>query len=80
MSQPKELEWNRLFAYDLPAVSPAKTPHECCDACKEAREIKCVCACGGKNHGAALKRDLKRLDDFKGSAEETEKNAPAYIS
>jgi hypothetical protein len=60
----KELDWNRMFSLDLPAVRPAKTPHECCDACKEAREIKCVCACGGKNHGATLKKDLKRLDDF----------------
>jgi len=53
-----------MFAFDLPAVRPAKTPHECCDACKEAREIKCVCTCGGKNHGAALKKDVKPLDEF----------------
>ena len=53
-----------MFALDLPAVRPAKNPHECCDACKEAREIKCVCACGGKNHGAALKKDVKPLDEF----------------
>jgi hypothetical protein len=64
MDQPKELEWTRMFAFDLPAVRPAKVSHECCDACKEAREIKCVCTCGGKNHGAALKKDVKRLDDF----------------
>jgi hypothetical protein len=62
----KELEWTRLFAYDLPAVRPAKVPHECCDACREAKELKCVCACGGKNHGSALKKDLKRLDEFTG--------------
>jgi hypothetical protein len=69
-----------MFAFDLPAVRPAKMPHECCDACKEAREIKCVCACGGKNHGAALKRDLKRLDEFDGEEEEEIEDAPAYIS
>jgi len=59
-----EVDWNRLFAFDLPAVRPAKISHECCDACREAREIKCVCTCGGKNHGAALKKDVKRLDEF----------------
>jgi hypothetical protein len=62
MNQLKELDWNRLFAYDLPAVRPAKNPHECCDACKEAREIKCVCACGGKNHGVANRAGMEPLD------------------
>ena len=79
MNRPKEVEWNRMFAFDLPAVRPAKVPHECCDACKEAQEIKCVCACGGKNHGAALKKDLKRLDEFNGPNEQPEQ-APVYIS
>ena len=75
----RELEWNRMFAHDLPAVRPAKIPHECCDACKEAREIKCVCACGGKNHGAALRKDLKRLDEFSNPNDQPER-APVYIS
>jgi hypothetical protein len=48
----REVDWNRMFALDLAPVRPAKNPHECCDACREAREIKCVCAGGGKNHGA----------------------------
>jgi hypothetical protein len=51
-----------MFAFDLPAVRPAKNPHECCDACREAREIKCVCTCGGKNHGAANRQDMQPLD------------------
>jgi len=79
MNRPKEVEWNRMFAFDLPAVRPAKVPHECCDACKEAREIKCVCTCGGKNHGAALKKDLKRLDEFNGPNERNERPLE-YIS
>ena len=62
MNQPKELDWNRMFALDLPAVRPAKVSHECCDACKEAREIKCVCACGGKNHGVANRAGMEPLD------------------
>jgi hypothetical protein len=60
----KEEPWTKMFAFDLPAVRPAKVERECCDACREAREIKCVCACGGKNHGSALKKDVKRLDEF----------------
>ena len=51
-----------MFAFDLPAVRPAKVSHECCDACKEAREIKCVCACGGKNHGVANRASMEPLD------------------
>jgi len=66
MNQPKELEWNRMFAYDLPAVRPAKIAHECCDACKEAREIKCVCACGGKNHRVANRTGMEPLDQALG--------------
>ena len=69
-----------MFAFDLPAVRPAKSPHECCDACKEAREIKCVCACRGKNHGAALKKDVKRLDDFEEDEESVDENAQRYIA
>jgi hypothetical protein len=66
MNQPKELEWTRMFAFDLPAVRPAKTPHECSAACQEAREIKCTCTCEGRNHGSALKKNVKRLDDALG--------------
>jgi hypothetical protein len=72
----REVPWTKLFAFDLPAVSPAKIPHECCDACKEAREIKCVCACLGKNHGSALKKYVKRLDEFISPNQQ----APIYIS
>lgn len=81
MNQPKELDWNLIFAYDLAPQVPSKSPHECCDACREAREIKCVCACGGKNHGAALKRDVKRLDDFNNDEDEEEsEDAGRYIA
>jgi len=66
MNRPKELDWKRMFAYDLPVVRPAKNPHECCDACKEAREIKCICACGGKNHGVANRKGMEPLDQALG--------------
>lgn len=74
--------WKNIFAYDLPTVGPKEHKHEpgeCSENCQMAREVKCVCRCGGKNHGAALKRDIKKLDDFNGSDEETEQ-ALAYIS
>jgi len=73
-----EKKWEEMFAYDLPVRAITKVPHECCVACKEAREIKCVCACGGKNHGAALKKDVKRLDEFQDDAEDDETGA--YIA
>lgn len=37
---------------------------ECNANCQTAKEIKCTCKCGGKNHGAALKQHVKPLDDF----------------
>ena len=51
-----------MFAFDLPARQPSKNPHECGAACLEAKEIKCVCACGGKNHGAANRKGMEPLD------------------
>jgi hypothetical protein len=68
-----------MFAFDLPAVRPAKNPHECCDACREAKDLKCVCTCGGKNHGAALKKDVKPLDEFN-SPNERNKRPLEYIA
>lgn len=38
---------------------------KCDSKCTHARHEKCVCSCGGKNHGSALK-SLKKLDDFQG--------------
>jgi hypothetical protein len=66
----KELAWERMFSLDLPAVRPAKVSHECCDACKEAREIKCVCTCGGKNHGVANRAGMEPLDKALGLVKE----------
>jgi len=77
MNERKErgVSWTKLFAFDLPARQPSKNPHECCAACKEAREIKCVCACGGKNHGAANRVGMEPLDKTLG----LEKEAPASL-
>jgi hypothetical protein len=51
-----------------------------------AHEIKCTCqACRGANHGAHLKKNVKRLDEFDGDEEESEdaeesENAGRYIA
>jgi hypothetical protein len=59
-------DWRELFT-----VEQAEKPFhfkteagECNSNCQLAKEIKCVCRCGGKNHGAALKQHVKRLDEF----------------
>ena len=75
MSRPKELDWKRLFAFDQPAVRPEKVSHECCAACREARDITCVCTCGGKNHGVANRAGMEPLDKALG----LEKGAPAPL-
>ena len=38
--------------------------HECNANCLKALELKCVCKCAGKNHGAALKTHVQPLDSF----------------
>ena len=43
-------------------------PGECNSNCQTAKELVCVCKCHGRNHGAALKKNVKSLDEF---AEET---------
>ena len=40
-------------------------------SCLDAKEIKCICRCGGKNHGAALKKNVKSLDEFNDRLAET---------
>jgi hypothetical protein len=37
---------------------------ECSASCLDAKEIKCICRCGGQNHGAALRKNVKSLDEF----------------
>jgi len=32
--------------------------------CVMSKELKCVCRCGRKNHGAALQKNVKPLDQF----------------
>jgi hypothetical protein len=45
--------------------------------CQTANELKCVCKCGGRNHGAAIKKELKPLDEFVLAAEENSMGRPS---
>jgi hypothetical protein len=74
-----EKNWTEMSPFALPEKASTKVERECCDACREAREIKCVCACGGRNHGSALKKNVKRLDEFDENDDEPEDTA-RYIS
>lgn len=55
-----------MFSVENVNREPLKTEStgECNANCLMAREIKCVCRCKGKNHGAHLKKAVKPLDEF----------------
>lgn len=60
-----ERDWRELFAVELADEKiTIQTLGECNSNCLEAKELKCTCKCGGRNHGAALKQHVKPLDDF----------------
>jgi len=66
----RETGWGHMLAYRR--ATPTSTSQaarnkvlgECNEDCLMAREIKCVCRCGGANHRAYMRRGNKRLDDF----------------
>jgi len=62
-----EKDWREIF--DVQGISESYSPlptqpGECNANCLEARELICVCRCGGKNHGAHLKAHVQPLDRF----------------
>jgi hypothetical protein len=65
MNEPKELEWNRLFAYALP--NPVKTRSTKCtcghSSCKIAKGFVCRCSCKHLNHGIDQRRGMSALDE-----------------
>lgn len=46
-------------------------PGECNANCQLAKELICVCRCHGRNHGAALKKNVRPLDEFNDHPAET---------
>ncbi len=41
-----------------------ETLGDCNQNCLEAKELKCVCKCHGKNHGARLKARIHSLEEY----------------
>jgi len=59
--------WREIFqvqTVEQPYTGLPTQPGECNANCQEAKELKCVCKCHGRNHGAALKAAVQRLDQF----------------
>jgi hypothetical protein len=59
-------DWREIFQVQQ-AEEPYHVetdPGECNENCLEAKELKCVCRCGGRNHGAHLKKTVQPLDRF----------------
>jgi hypothetical protein len=63
MSKMGGVGWEMFQLDEIETVGPS-VPRDCCVSCLEAHEIVCRCTCGGKNHGAWMKKDVKPLDEF----------------
>lgn len=66
MQATNEKDWRGIFQVQEidNFTNETETPGECNGNCLMAKELKCVCRCGGKNHGAALKKGVQPLDQF----------------
>jgi hypothetical protein len=73
MNQPKELDWNRMFALALPNQVKAKSTKCACGGknCQTAKKIKCVCRCHSEFHGAANRKGMEPLDKTLGLERDT---------
>jgi hypothetical protein len=61
-------DWREIFTVEAPfdiGLIEA-SPHACSANCQQAKELKWICQCGSRNHGAVLKKELKPLDEFCG--------------
>ena len=61
-----ETDWREIFQVEqIEKPFHVETEaSECNGNCWTAKELKCVCRCGGKNHGAHLKAAVQPLDRF----------------
>jgi hypothetical protein len=64
MSESKN--WRELFNVEQveKPFNIQTEPGECNANCQMAKELVCRCRCGGKNHSAALRKNVRSLDDF----------------
>ncbi len=60
----KETEWTNIFNAEQVREPLNVEVGDCGANCQLAKEQKCICRCGGKNHGAALRQNVKSLDEF----------------
>ena len=63
----QQTDWREIFQVQEVEKSlgfNVGSANECNANCLEAKELICVCRCGGKNHGAALKKHVQPLDQF----------------
>jgi hypothetical protein len=62
----EETDWREIFQIqELEKPFHIETEASECNAnCLDAKELECVCKCGGKNHGAHLKACIKPLDTY----------------
>lgn len=67
----KETNWTEIFQIEQVRTPLNVEVGDCGANCQQAKELKCVCKCGGKNHGAALRQDVKSLDEFEDPVAET---------
>ena len=67
----QQTDWRELFNVEQveKPFSIQTEPGECNLNCQLAKELICVCKCRGKNHGAALKKNVQPLDQFNGPQE-----------
>ena len=61
-----ERDWREIFQVQTVDNFTVETevPGDCNAGCLDAKELKCVCRCGGKNHGANLPKGIQPLDEF----------------
>lgn len=64
-------DWGDLFTVEQVQKPLNVEVGECNQNCQEARELVCVCKCKGKNHGAALRQNVKPLDAFEDPTAQT---------
>jgi len=59
-----EKNWTEIFNVEPILDAIIVEIGDCGANCQLAKELKCVCKCHGKNHGAALKQNVRSLDEF----------------
>jgi len=64
MNQPKEVNWESIFARPKPKIEMHFGKKCTCGNknCQTAKRIRCTCSCHNVNHGAANREHMPKLD------------------